>query len=999
MLKWVLRKIIGTKNERDIRRLLPIVNRINEIEVEYQNLTDEQLKAKTPEFRERLAQDETLDDILPEAFAAVKNVCRRLMGRKWDVCGNETEWDMIPYDVQLVGAIVLYQGRIAEMATGEGKTLVATMPLYLKALTGRNVQLVTVNDFLARRDAEWMGEIYKFLGLKVGCLQHAISKTEKIEAYKADVTYGTNSEFGFDYLRDNGMAQSREEQVQRGHYYVIIDEVDSILIDEARTPLIITAPVSVSTNKYAKLKPDVEKLFHKQTMLCNRLIRDAKDHFDDEERQEEVGIKMYQVSVGTPKNKQLMKMLEDPVARKLLDRTSLMLVADARKEEREDIQEQLFFIIEERQHDVSLTEKGRELLAPDDPDKFVLPDIITLAQEIDEDTSLSSEQKEKKKQELDTEFAEKSQTLQNLNQLLRGYSLFEIDVDYVVQDNKVIIVDEFTGRLMPGRRYSDGLHQALEAREGVKIERETQTFATITIQNYFRMYEKLSGMTGTAETEAPEFKQIYKLDVIVIPTNRPVRRTDHNDVIYRTRREKYAAIVEDVAAAHAEGRPVLIGTISVDVSEILSRYLKRRGIPHQVLNAKYHQKEAQIVTRAGQPGAVTIATNMAGRGTDIKLGKGVVQYEVESDESSIDERLENARGGLYVIGSERHEARRIDRQLRGRCARQGDPGASKFYISLEDDLMRLFGSERIASVMTRIGIEEGEPLSHKLLNRSIETAQKRVEQRNFSIRKHTLEYDDVMNKQREVIYDYRSRMLHQDGLADLYFEFVEDVIEEKIDEAMPEGVQPEHWDREGLLRWFNTTFPAKIRKERFDSEGATSEGLTRLLLDRVTRSYELKERLETQERMTGLQRYVMVSAIDDLWKDHLHHMDYLRDSIGLRAYGQKDPLIEYKKEGFDMFVDMVDEIKRNIVTELFRTSARAPEVIQAAGDVEDLFEYFDASTETLPAGFVAPEGGPEQPQGPLIVTPIVRKEKKVGRNEPCPCGSGKKYKKCCGAGE
>jgi preprotein translocase subunit SecA len=1003
MLKWLLSKTIGTKNERDIRKLKPLVRKINEIEEQYQKLNDDAIKAKTLEFKKRLSNGEMLDDLLPEAFAAVKNVCRRLMGKKWDVCEHTIEWDMIPFDVQLIGGIVLHQGKIAEMATGEGKTLVATMPLYLNALTGKNVQLVTVNDFLARRDSQWMGEVYKFLGLTVGCLQNQMPREEKIQAYQADITYGTNSEFGFDYLRDNGMAMSSDEQVQRGRFFAIVDEVDSILIDEARTPLIITSPVSVSTNKFAKLKPDVERLFQKQTMLTNRLMSEAKNSFDDPELQEEAGIKMYQVSVGAPKNKQLMKILEEPAARKLLEKTSLMLLSDARKEQRESIREDLFFIIDEKSHEVSLTDKGRDILSPGDPDRFVLPDMITLYQEIDEDKSVPLDIKERKKKKLDEEFAQKSETLQNLNQLLRGYSLFERDVEYVVQDNKVLIVDEFTGRLMPGRRYSDGLHQALEAKENVTIEKETQTFATITIQNYFRLYEKLSGMTGTAETESAEFKQIYKLDVICIPTHRPVRRIDSNDAIYRTKREKYAAILEEVAAAYAQGRPVLMGTISVDVSEVLSRYLKRRGIRHQVLNAKYHQQEAEIITRAGQRGAVTIATNMAGRGTDIKLGEGVVKYKGDIKDKTKEELLEDAEGGLYVIGSERHEARRIDRQLRGRCARQGDPGASKFYVSLEDDLMRLFGSERIGNIMTRIGIKEGEELSHPLLNKSIESAQKRVEQRNFTVRKHTLEYDDVMNKQREVIYNYRSRMLHDENPCDLYFEFVSEIIEDRIYDAIPDKSTAEDSDIKGLQYWFNTTFPARMDGVKATTESIDREELLESLMNKVRESFSIKEKMETPERMKELLRYVMVSSIDEMWKEHLNHMDDLRESIGLRAYGQKDPLIEYKKEGFEIFADMVEEIKRNIVANLFRTTVTPADILRAAKAHEEDFRYFDANTE-IPEGATTTGDAPQtegsfRPRKPVSIAPIIRTEKKVGRNEPCPCGSGKKYKKCCGIGE
>ncbi len=1015
MFTWILKRTIGTKNDRELRKLRPMVQKIKRQEEEYQKLTDEQIRAKSDEFKQRLQNGETLNDIMIEAFAVVKNVCRRLMGKKWDVCGIEIEWDMIPYDVQLMGAIVLHQGKIAEMATGEGKTLVATMPLYLNALTGRNVHLVTVNDYLARRDAQWMGKIYEFLGLKVGCLQNQMPHEEKLAAYQADITYGTNSEFGFDYLRDNGMAMSKEDIVQRGHYYAIIDEVDSILIDEARTPLIITAPVSVSTHKFDRLKPSVEQLVHKQTMQCNRLMKEARELFENDDGREEAAIRLFQVSRGAPKNRQFLKMLEEPAAQKLLEKTSLSLLSDMRKEELENIKEELYFIIDEKGHDIELTENGRQTLAPNDPESFVLPDMILAEQQIDEDPNLPEDEKERKKRRVDEEFAHKSETLHNISQLLRAYSLYEKDVEYVVQDNRVIIVDEFTGRLLPGRRYSEGLHQALEAKEGVTIEKETQTFATITIQNYFRLYEKLAGMTGTAETEAAEFKQIYKLDVIVVPTNEPVRRIDANDAIYKTKREKYAAIIEEVAKWHSRGRPILIGTISVDTSEILSRYLKRRGIPHNVLNAKYHQKEAEIIARAGQPGAVTIATNMAGRGTDIKLGKRIVPRElveyIEAHPGPNDwqkwkmvtdgETLVPGDFGLCVIGTERHEARRIDRQLRGRCARQGDPGGSKFYVSLEDDLMRLFGSERIANIMTRIGLEEGQELAHPLLNKSIETAQKRVEQRNFSIRKHTLEYDDVMNKQREVIYDYRSRTLFDEELKPYVFEFIEELLDEKVNEYLLEKADPEQWNIRGLIRWVNTTFPARVPYDKYSKNSFDREEIRKDIYEKIEESYSLKEKIESPERMNELLRFVMISAIDRLWKDHLYQMDDLRHSIGLRVYGQKDPLIEYKQESFDMFQNMVAQIKNEIVTNVFRTSALPADLAQILGQQPEDLAYSDVS-DALTASFIRSgraemQAGPEAPQQPRM--PYVRKERKIGRNEPCPCGSGKKYKKCCGASE
>ncbi len=1046
MFTWVVKKTIGTKNDRELRRLRKIVDQINAKEVEYQKLTDEEIRAKTEEFRERLRPavealqakekeveflsrqerreatkqlrdqlTQALDEVMAETYAAVKNVCRRLAerGTTFDVCGHPVEWVEIPYDVQLMGAIALHQGKIAEMATGEGKTLVATMPLYLNSLTGYNVHLVTVNDYLARRDAQWMGKIYEFLGVSVGCLQNEMGKDERKKAYSCDITYGTNSEFGFDYLRDNGMATSPDEQVQRGHHYTIIDEVDSILIDEARTPLIITAPVSVSTHKFAKLKPSVAELSRKQTMLCNRLVKEAKDLLEKGEAEREAGIKLYQVSKGAPKNRQLLKMLEEPETRKLLERVSVELLSDTRKLEAEAVREELYYVIDERGHEVELAENGRVFLSPDDPDAFVLPDMITLYQEIDENPDLPEDEKIRKKRKLDEEFSHKSETLHNLSQLLRGYSLFEKDVEYVVQNNRVIIVDEFTGRLLPGRRYSDGLHQALEAKEGVAIESETQTFATITIQNYFRLYEKLAGMTGTAETEATEFHQIYGLAVVVVPTNEPVRRIDSNDAIYKTKREKYAALVEEVARWHGVGRPMLIGTISVDTSEILSRYLRRRGIPHSVLNAKYHEKEAEIIARAGQAGAVTIATNMAGRGTDIKLGAGVVKCErcvikpeadhlPPEDRERLKECLREADCGLYVIGTERHEARRIDRQLRGRCARQGDPGGSKFFISLEDDLMRLFGSDRIARIMTRVGLEEGQELSHPLLNKSIESAQKRVEQRNFAIRKHTLEYDDVMNKQREIIYEYRTRILKEENLSELLFEFIRELLDETVELYLVPKDRPENWDLQSLVRWVNSTFPARLSAKELSGEEIGAEEARKIVFDKIEQSYDLKEKIEGPDRMNELVRYVMLSTLDRLWKDHLYDMDQLRESVGLRAYGQKDPLVEFKQEGYDMFVVMTATMKREIVGNVFRTtSVPSPEAFPLWVRPQDLL-YSDASSVGIGQTTTGEPGGEQGDISTPMVrahTPYVREGRKVGRNEPCPCGSGKKYKKCCGANQ
>src|SRR6266481_1234201 len=798
MANLVLKAILGSKNQREVRRLKPLVARINELEEQYKKLSDEEVRAKSLGWRSELATIEDpeelarrLNELLPEAFALAKDTARRLWDKTWLVCDQPVTWNMIHFDVQLMGGIALHQGKIAEMATGEGKTLVATCPLYLNGLTGRGVHLVTVNDYLARRDAEWMGEIYKFLGLTVGCIQHDQSPSVRKEQYDCDVTYGTNSEFGFDYLRDNGMATTKEQQVQRGHYYAIVDEVDSILIDEARTPLIISAPATVSSHQYDKFKPLVEQLVRKQTMLCNRLISEARELLEKGQL-EEAGRLLFKVKLGQPRNKGLLRLMEDPENRRALDKAELSFYQDSRKEDLVALKEELYFTIDERHQDSDLSEMGRSFLNPDDPNAFVLPDLITEFTDIDLDPQLDQAKKDESKRKRQQFCDGQAERIHNIAQLLRAYCLFEKDVDYVVEENKVIIVDEHTGRKMPGRRWSDGLHQAVEAKEGVQIDRETQTLATITIQNYFRLYHKLAGMTGTAETEASEFFDIYKLGVLVIPTNKPVARSDANDSVYKTKREKFSAVVAEIKKVHNQGRPILVGTISVEVSEHLSRLLKREGIIHSVLNAKYHMQEAEIVARAGQRGVVTIATNMAGRGTDIKLGPGVAEI-----------------GGLHVIGTERHEARRIDRQLRGRCARQGDPGSSHFFIALEDDLMRLFGSDRIVKYMEKMGLEEGQELEHPLLNRSIEQAQKRVEQHNFQIRKRTLEYDDVMNKQREVIYGFRNEIIRAEDVRDRLMDVMEEVVIQKVDEfSSIEDIS--EWNLRALADWVNLNFPLGI---------------------------------------------------------------------------------------------------------------------------------------------------------------------------------------------
>ena len=1011
----LLKKIFGTKHQRDIKRLNPLVRRINEIEVEYQGLSDEALQAKTAEFKERVASGASLDDLLPEAYAAVKNTCRRQLGSTCDVCGHEMVWDMVPFDVQLIGGIVLHQGKIAEMATGEGKTLVATMPMYLNALTGRNVHLVTTNDFLARRDAQWMGHVYKFLGLSVGCIQNQMTPQERRAEYAKDITYGTNSEFGFDYLRDNGMACHPEEQVQRGYAYAIIDEVDSILIDEARTPLIISGPAPVSSHQFFELNPRVEQLVRQQRTLCNRLMQEVRADLDKGET-EEAQLKLYQVFHGMPKHKQILHLLEEPANRRLHEQVENMMLTDMRKEQARALREDLFFTIDERGHDANLTEKGCETLNPTDPEAYVLPDLISAMAELDGDESLSESEKTERRQRIQQDSMAKTERIHNVDQLIRAYCLYEKDVEYVVQGNQVLIVDEFTGRILPGRRWSDGLHQAVEAKEGVRIERETQTLATITIQNYFRMYDKLAGMTGTAETEANEFQDIYKLDVIVIPTNRPVRRVDGNDVIYKTQREKYKALIDEIQACQKNGQPVLVGTVSVDTSEVISRMLKRANIPHSVLNAKNHEREAEIVMRAGQPGAVTIATNMAGRGTDIKLGEGVVWVERDMILStvSLDDKLSGRTlrellierpCGLHVIASERHEARRIDRQLRGRCARQGDPGSSRFYISLEDNLMRLFGSDRIASIMSRLGLEEGQQLEHSWLNRSIERAQRRVEQHNYSIRKRTLEYDDVMNRQREIVYGLRGDIVRSENVREHIFEIFDDVLAGRVDDWRENG------DTAGFVEWSRITFPIAIRDEDVEQQRDDPEALVDTLSKRVRRAYELKMEAEDPEMAPFMERQIVLRTIDSHWQDYLRGMDALRQGVGLRAYGQRDPLVEYKREAYEMFEKLMGNVQEEIAGAVFRasTSVKTFESFLSALPKTMVHDEVNLLAQGASAGgSVGALGGAPLseaaarmmenafPPAGSKAEPSHRDGKKVGRNDPCPCGSGKKYKKCCG---
>jgi len=990
MFNWIIKKIVGSKNQREVRRMQPLVRRINDIEASLASLSDEDLKSKTTDWKTRLAavQEEgalsrELESILPEAFAVVKNAARRLCGREMIVCDQPMRWNMVHFDVQLIGGMILHRGRVAEMATGEGKTLAATLPVYLNALAGRGVHVVTVNDYLAKRDAEWMGQLYQFLGLTVGVIQNDQSPTFRREQYACDVTYGTNSEFGFDYLRDNGMATSREQQVQRGHAYAIVDEVDSILIDEARTPLIISGPATISTHQYDRFKPLIEQLVRKQTMLCNKLATEAKEFFDAGKR-DEAGRTLFKLKFGQPRNKPLLRMMEEPELRKAMDKAELEFYKDTDgKAALVALKEELFFTIEERQHDADLTEMGRNYLNPDDLHAFVLPDLLTEYADIENDPKLDAAGKVAAKAARQQHCDTQGERIHNITQLLKAYCLYEKDVEYVVEENKVVIVDTFTGRKMSGRRWSDGLHQAVEAKEGVQVERETQTLATITIQNYFRLYNKLGGMTGTAETEASELHDIYRLDVTVIPTNQAVQRVDENDRIFKTRREKYHAAIEAIREAHGRGQPVLLGTASVEASELMSRMLKLQKIPHTVLNAKYHMQEAEIVARAGLFGSVTISTNMAGRGTDIKLGEGV-----------------SAVGGLYVIGTERHESRRIDRQLRGRCARQGDPGNSRFYVSFEDDLIRNFGaSDRMTKIMETFGIKEGEELEHPWLNRVVENAQKRVEQRNYLMRRRTLEFDDVMNQQREVVYGYRNEVMDSDKPKHLIQEVISEMVPKKAKQHLTvlEGEEP---DTEGLLTWVNTTFPMGLTREKAEFEKRTVEDSAEFLRQTISDAYDRKSELENPEALGGLERYIILNAVDRLWQEHLYAMDSLRDAVYLRAFGQKDPLVEYKNDAYVMFVDLMDNIKSEVLSNLFRSTTNLQAFEKLLASLPQSLLRTDPLAPTRPSPSFDLKAQPEQSETSTIKLelPIKRELPKVGRNDPCPCGSGKKYKACCGRG-
>ena len=978
MLKSLVNRVFGTRHERERRRVQPIVDAINEQYERLQGVSEEELRAQTAKFREtlrertaelearaaelraakRAASDsaereridtelsgvdgrggvegelrteigEVLDELLPEAFATVREAARRLVGTEERVTGHTLTWDMVHYDVQLIGGIQLHLGKIAEMATGEGKTLVATLPLYLNALAGRGAHLVTVNPYLARRDSQWMGHLFGYLGLTVGCLDDTEPGTpQRRAAYEADITYGTNNEFGFDYLRDN-MVTALEQKVQRPHWYAIVDEVDSVLIDEARTPLIISGPVGNEGDAaYGDHNARVQKVVRQQDAMVNVLVGEGERALEAKNT-DEAALLLYKARLGGPKNKRLLKAMQETGVKQLVQKMELDHIADrklpASKQQYRDLEDDLLYVLDERGHTVHLTDRGVDALSPDHPEEFVLPDISLEVHRLEHDHELEPAEKLEARRAVEVEYARRSETLHVVHQLLRAYALYEKDVNYVVTDGQVLIVDEFTGRTMPGRRWSEGLHQAVEAKERVQVKGETQTLATITIQNYFRLYEKLAGMTGTAETEENEFHEIYGLEVAVIPTNKPVVRDDRQDLIYKTRREKYNAIVEETRRLHELGLPVLVGTTSVEASETVSRLFQRAGLKHSVLNAKQNEREAEIVAGAGQPGAITIATNMAGRGTDIKLGAGVTasRPSVVKDLDGNDVNVQED-GGLHIVGSERHESRRIDRQLRGRAGRQGDPGASQFFLSLEDDLMRLFGSERIARLMDRMGAQEGEVLTHAMITRSIEGAQKRVELQNFQSRKRLLEYDDVMNQQREVVYSLRSFAL--EGGEELKGEarkMVERALARRIETGMAEfdPENPDTWDpallRQDLLMHYMVQVPALepnedgSEPERPASVAELQDSAKEAGLEAYERKLaELDDVKDEQDQGFGerLLALVMLNVLDEKWKDHLYDLDQLRSAIHYRSWGQKDPLVEYKGEAYTMFVDLMHDV-------------------------------------------------------------------------------------------
>ncbi len=1012
MLK-IIKKIFGTAQSRQVAKYKKIVNQVNSFDEKFEPLSDEEIRSKTQEFKDRYQNGESLDQLLPEAFAVIKNVCRRMLGTQVHVSGYDQKWDMVPYDVQIIGAITLHKGCVAEMQTGEGKTLTAVLPIYLNTLTQKPVHLVTVNDYLVKRDCEWAGAVLRWLGITCGALTTDTPPDQRKAIYQNDVVYGTASEFGFDYLRDNSMALNSEEQVQGSFYYAIVDEIDSILIDEARTPLIISGPVAKSQQLYHELKDSVSQIVRMQRDHCSRYASEAKKLLDQsgyELRAEEQSKrskdqeflinqaikKLWIVSKGTPRNKVLKRILEDPDLRGKIDELDIFYYSEQNKIEKAKILSDLFVIVDEKASEYELTDKGIHTWAESADggsiDDFTMLDLGPLYAEIENHPEWTADEKMHKKTELQEQDAKRKERAHNLRQLLRAHLLMEKDVDYIIQEDAVVIIDENTGRPQPGRRFSDGLHQAIEAKENVEIQKETQTYATITLQNYFRLYDKVSGMTGTAITEASEFKEIYKMDVLEIPSNVPCQRNDAHDEIYMTEREKYNAILKEIKEVHSKGRPILIGTESVEISEKLSRILRSNGLPHTVLNAKHHEREAEIIADAGKEKSITIATNMAGRGTDIKVSREVVSY-----------------GGLHVIGTCRHQSRRIDRQLRGRCARQGDPGSSKFYVSFEDQLMRLFASPKLNSMIKKWRPPEGEAISAGILNKSIETAQKRIEQRNYTIRKYTLEYDDVINKQRQEIYRFRNEILNT-GEAFVHLrELLEEEVAAQAYRFFNHRETKGPWNAQGFYEWLISIFPVTF--DRKELENFTNlEELEKHVFDRISSELTLKMNTLGQKALELLPQdadkdacssilnqtiqNLIVQTIDENWQQHLLAIDYLRAEVSLRSVANKDPLLEFKQESFQAFEGMVNRLNIAILKGIFKIEIMSREQHQLS--LQEMLSDLNFQTEQS----LLPElgAGASQEQSIAEAKPqTIINDPRTKRNEPCPCGSGKKHKKCCGA--
>jgi len=1043
-MKFILNKIFGSQNKKELVRLQPIVEKINSFESEISKLSDDELRQKTDKFKKhikekrellsnemkvleerieesgfpqekdklrlklKLLNNKIFEDVLPEAFATVREVAKRLL-------------NMRHFDVQLIGGLVIHEGKIAEMATGEGKTLVATLPAYLNGLTGLGVHIVTVNDYLAKRDREWMGPIYEFLGLTVGAIQHDMYHEERKLVYSRDITYGTNNEFGFDYLRDN-MIIDKEDIVQRKHNFAIVDEVDSILIDESRTPLIISGPTDSLNTSYVEMKPVVDHVSRLQKRIITELLTKLKEAMTKKDEEELKKI-IYLIYKGSPKEKEFLDLvLKNTKLKTTFDKALSYYESKLMEKEKSELLENLYFIFDEKTREVTFTSKSEDAMRQKFNVEFILEDLETKLSEIGEKETLNDEEKLLKESEITNEYLEKQKQVDSIKQLLKAYILFKKDVDYVINDNKVVIVDSFTGRMMPGRRFSEGIHEAIEAKEGVEVQKESQTLATITLQNFFRMYKKLAGMTGTAATEANEFEKIYALQVVVIPTNRPLDRTNIGDVVYKTEKEKFEAICNEIENLNKKGRPVLVGTISIEKSEILSNMLKRRGVQHHILNAKYHEMEAHIVAQAGRYRAVTIATNMAGRGTDILLGgnadylanDAVNKLEIKSKEernnvkekylkeykAKTDEEHKNVVdiGGLHVLGTERHESRRIDNQFRGRSGRQGDPGSSMFYLSLEDDLMRIFGSDRIKMIMEHLGMEEGQDIQHPLVTRAIGTAQKRVENQNFEIRKHLLQYDNVMNQQRELIYFRRRNIITEDNLKEEVFNIFETIL----DDWLIHFNNTEEF-LEDFCRKLRIKFLINFHFE--DLSNISKEEIINKILALSKSHYEKKEKILGEEKTRNLEKMIMLGVIDSNWKDYLFSMDQLREGIMWRSYGQKDPLIEYQHEAFAMFTDLIKTVDEAIVERLFKTFAVEEKFARGIFKKENeifIHENYSAlqsgpmtkGREEIPDKSGMPQVMPDT--RPSREETYKRESPKVGRNDPCPCGSGRKYKKCCG---